>query len=130
MSREVYSTIGIVGTGVIGASWAAYYLSRGCDVSATDPAPEAESKLRTLVERVWESLSRMGLAKGASLDRLSFDGNLGTALAGVDFVQENGTERLDIKRELFAGISAAVGANVIMATSSSGILISDIQDAA
>ena len=58
MSREAYSKIGIVGTGVIGASWAAYYLSRGYDVSATDPAPEAESKLRTLVKRLWESLSR------------------------------------------------------------------------
>ena len=130
MSREAYSKIGIVGTGVIGASWAAYYLSRGYDVSATDPAPEAESKLRTLVESLWERLGRIGLAEGASPDRLSFDSNLGTALAGVDFVQENGPERLDIKRDLFAEISAAVGENVIIATSTSGILISDIQDAA
>jgi carnitine 3-dehydrogenase len=130
MSRESYSKIGIVGTGVIGASWAAYYVSRGYDVSATDPAPDAESKLRTLVESFWERLSRIGLAEGASVDRLSFDSNLGKALAGVDFVQENGPERLDIKRQLFAEIAAAVGANVIIATSSSGILISDIQDAA
>jgi 3-hydroxyacyl-CoA dehydrogenase len=130
MSREAYSKIGIVGTGVIGASWAAYYLSRGYDVSATDPAAEAESKLRTLVESLWEPLSRIGLAEGASLDRLSFDSNLGNALAGVNFVQENGPERLDIKRKLFTEISAAVGENVIIATSSSGILISDIQDAA
>src|SRR6202035_4161274 len=108
MSREAYSTIGIVGTGVIGASWAAYYLSRGYDVSA----PEAESKLRTLVESLWERLARIGLAEGASPDRLSFDSNLGTALAGVDFVQENGPERLDIKRDLFAEISSAVGENV------------------
>src|SRR6202043_1715743 len=130
MSREAYSKIGIVSTGVIGASWAAYYLSRGYDVSATDPAPEAESKIRTLVESFWEPLSGIGLAKGASLDRLSFDSNLGKALAGVNFVQENGPERLDIKRKLFTEISAAVGKNVIIATSSSGILISDIQDAA
>lgn len=130
MSRQVYSKIGIVGTGVIGASWAAYYLSRGYDVSATDPAPEAENKLRALVESVWEPLSRMGLTKDASLDRLSFDSNLGKALAGVDFVQENGPERLDIKRELFTEIATAVGEKVIIASSSSGILISDIQDAA
>jgi carnitine 3-dehydrogenase len=130
MSREAYPKIGIVSTGVIGASWAAYYLSRGYDVSATEPAPEAESKLRSLVESLWERLGRIGLAEGASVDRLSFDGNLGKALAGVDFVQENGPERLDIKRELFAEISAAVGENVIIATSSSGILISGIQDPA
>src|SRR5580700_7252398 len=125
MSREAYSTIGIVGTGVIGASWAAYYLSRGYDVSATDPAPGAESRLRTLVESLWERLGRSGLAEAASVDRLSFDSNLGKALAGVDFVQENGPERLDVKRELFAEISAAVGEDVIIATSTSGILISD-----
>jgi carnitine 3-dehydrogenase len=83
-----------------------------------------------LVESVWERLGRIGLAEGASVDRLSFDSNLGKALAGVDFVQENGPECLDIKRELFAEITAAVGENVIIATSSSGILISDIQDAA
>jgi carnitine 3-dehydrogenase len=130
MSVKTYSKIGIVGTGVIGASWAAYYLSRGYEVSATDPAPEAESKLRTLADSFWERLSRIGLAEGASLDRLSFDSNLGKALAGVEFVQENGPERLDIKRDLIAEISAAVGENVIIATSSSGILISDIQDAA
>jgi 3-hydroxyacyl-CoA dehydrogenase len=58
MSVKTYSKIGIVGTGVIGASWAAYYLSRGYEVSATDPAPEAESKLRTLVESFWERSMR------------------------------------------------------------------------
>ena len=65
MSREAYSKIGIVGTGVIGASWAVYYLSRGYDVSATDPAAEAESKLRTLVESLWEPLSRQRARRGA-----------------------------------------------------------------
>ena len=89
MSREAYSKIGIVSTGVIGASWAAYYLSRGYDVSASDPAPEAESKLRTLVESVWERLGRIGLAEGASVDRLSFDSNLGKA-SGNPVVLSNG----------------------------------------
>jgi carnitine 3-dehydrogenase len=119
-----------VGTGVIGASWAAYYLAQGFDVSATDPAPQAEEKLRTLVERFWAPLGRIGLAEGASLNRLSFHADVGHALNGADFVQENGPERLDIKRQLLADISAAIGDDVIIATSSSGILISAIQDAA
>ncbi|MDQ0391810.1 3-hydroxyacyl-CoA dehydrogenase NAD-binding domain-containing protein [Labrys monachus] len=130
MSQNKFSKIGIVGTGVIGASWAAYYLSRGFDVSATDPAPGAEENLRNLTRSFWEPLGRFGLAKGASLDRLTFDADLGKALAGVEFVQENGPERLDIKRQLLADVSAAIGDDAIIATSSSGILISDIQDAA
>jgi carnitine 3-dehydrogenase len=130
MSQDKPIKIGVVGTGVIGASWAAYYLSRGFDVSATDPAPGAEDKLRDLIRGFWEPLSRLGLAKGASVDRLTFDSDLAKALAGVGFVQENGPERLDIKRQLFADIAAAIADDVIIATSSSGILISDIQEAA
>lgn len=122
--------IGIVGTGVIGASWAAYYLARGFDVSATDPAPGAEAKLRELVARAWKSLERIGLAPGASPDRLAFEADLAAALAGVDFVQENGPERVDVKRQLLAAISAAVGGEVIIASSSSGLAISEIQGAA
>ena len=122
--------IGVVGTGVIGASWAAYYLAHGFDVAATDPAPQAEEKLRNLVATFWEALGKIGLAEGASLDRLTFSADLATALRDVDFVQENGPERVDIKRQLFADIAKTVGEDVIIATSSSGILISDIQDAA
>ena len=122
--------IGIVGCGVIGASWAAYYLARGFDVGATDPAPGAEQKLRDLVAQYWPALVKIGLAPGASQDRLTFDADPVSALAGVGFVQENGPERVDVKRALLAEISAAVADDVIIATSSSGILISDIQGGA
>jgi carnitine 3-dehydrogenase len=122
--------IGVVGTGVIGASWAAYYLAQGFDVSASDPAPGAEERLRHRVASFWEALGRIGLKVGASLDRLSFNTDLATTLKDVDFVQENGPERINIKRQLFADISTAIGEDVIIATSSSGTLISDIQDAA
>ncbi len=58
--------IAIVGTGVIGASWSAFYLARGFDVVATDPAPHAEEKLRRYVDSAWKDLSRLGLAANAS----------------------------------------------------------------
>ncbi len=125
-----FKTIGIVGTGVIGASWAAFYLARGFDVVATDPAAGAEEKLRALVATYWDALTRMGLDQGASQDRLAFDADLATALQGAEFVQENGPERVDIKRQLLAEITAVVGPDVIVATSTSGIMISDVQDAA
>jgi 3-hydroxyacyl-CoA dehydrogenase len=56
-SHKPIRRIAIVGTGVIGANWAACYLSRGLDVVATDPAPDAEANLRRSVEGSWELLS-------------------------------------------------------------------------
>ena len=121
--------IAVVGTGVIGASWAAYFLARGLDVSATDPMPGAEAKLRDAVQRHWPSMEKLGLAPGASMARLSFSADLETALKDVDFVQENGPEREDLKTELFRRMDAALPAHVILASSSSGLLMSRVQAA-
>jgi len=122
--------VGIVGTGVIGASWAAFFLARGFDVRATDPAPGAEQKLKELIASYWPTLRELGMAESASQNRLVFEKDIQKALEGVNFVQENGPERLDIKRDLIANIDAAIPEDAIIATSSSGILISSIQDAA
>jgi carnitine 3-dehydrogenase len=130
VSNTGIQRVAIVGVGVIGASWAAHYLARGLDVIATDPAPGAEDRLRALVADFWPALERIGLAEGAAQSRLTFEADLATAVAGADFVQENGPERVDIKREMIATIDGAVGPDVLIATSSSGILISEIQDAA
>ena len=128
--KPVSGKIGVVGTGVIGASWAALFLANGFDVAATDPADGAETRLRALVDRFWPALERIGLAEGASRERLRFDPDVIRALAGCVFIQENGPERIDVKRDLLAKISAAVPSDSLIATSSSGILISDIQNAA
>src|ERR1700754_1980593 len=99
--------IAIVGTGVIGASWAAQYLARGFDVIATDPAPNAEANLRKYIEEAWPALTEIGLSPGASRDRLSFTANMKEALSQADFVQENGPERPDFKIKLFADMGDA-----------------------
>ena len=130
VTANTNSRIAVVGTGVIGASWAAYFLAKGFSVSATDPAEGAEARLRASVDDFWPLLERIGLADGASRERLSFDADLARAVAGCEFVQENGPERADIKRNLLAEISEVVAEDTLIATSSSGILISDIQDAA
>src|SRR5215475_2051394 len=119
--------IAIVGTGVIGASWAAYYLARGFDVVATDPAPNAEANLRKYVDEAWPLLTSVGLADGASRDRLTFTTSLQDAASGADFVQENGPERPDFKIKLFADIDAATPVDSIIASSSSGITPSVMQ---
>ena len=122
--------VAVVGTGVIGASWAACFLAKGFDVVATDPAEGAEARLRSLVSDFWPALERIGLAPDASPARLKFDSDLTSTVAEAVFIQENGPERVDIKRDLIARIDAAAPANTLIATSSSGILISEIQDAA
>jgi len=119
--------IAIVGTGVIGASWAAYYLSRGFDVVATDPGPNAEKALREYVDEAWSSLTQIGLSPGASRDRLTFTPNMARALADADFVQENAPERPDFKIKLFADMDAATPVDSILASSSSGITMDVIQ---
>jgi len=119
--------IAIVGTGVIGASWAAQYLARGFDVIATDPAPNAEAALRQYVEEAWPALTEIGLSPGASRDRLSFTANMKEALSQADFVQENGPERPDFKIKLFADMDASTPADSIIASSSSGITPSVMQ---
>src|SRR5215813_4057213 len=119
--------IAIVGTGVIGASWAAQYLARGFDVVATDPAPNAEANLRKYVDEAWPALTNVGLSPGASRDRLSFTTNMKEALSQADFVQENGPERVDFKIKLFADMDDATPVDSIIASSSSGITPSVMQ---
>lgn len=122
--------IAVVGCGVIGASWAAHFLARGFDVAVTDPGEGAEQRLRDAVDAAWPVLERIGLAVGASRERLRFEIDLAQAVKDADFVQENGPERLGIKRDLIARIDAAVKDDALIATSSSGLLISELQDAA
>ena len=119
--------IAIVGTGVIGASWAAHYLARGFDVVATDPAPNAEENLHKYVNDAWEQARVIGLTPGASRYRLSFTSKMHEALANADFVQENAPERPEFKIKLFAEIDAATPADSIIASSSSGITPSVMQ---
>src|SRR5215813_1732639 len=127
---EKIQNVAIVGTGVIGASWAAYYLSRGFHVVATDPAPNAEANVRQYVDAAWTTLSKHALAPSASRDRLTFQPKMDQALANADFVQENGPERPDFKAKLFAEMDDATPPDTILASSSSGITMDVIQSAA
>jgi len=126
MNKQV-RRIAIIGTGVIGASWAAQYLARGFDVIATNPDPNAESKLRKNIDAAWKELTIIGLSPGATRDRLTFTSNMKEALSEVDLVQENTPERPDFKVKLFAEIDDATPPDSIIASSSSGITMSVIQ---
>jgi 3-hydroxyacyl-CoA dehydrogenase len=121
--------IAIIGTGVIGASWTALFLAKGLEVVATDVAPNAEAALKRFVEAAWPALKRLGLSPGASQSKLSFTPALATAVKGADLVQENGPERIDFKRKLYGQLDELLPAEVIIASSSSGLTMSEIQSA-
>src|SRR6202522_365432 len=116
--------IAIIGTGVIGASWSALYLAKGLEVVATDIAPNAEAALKRFVDAAWPALKRLGLAPGASQSKLSFTPKIEAAVSGADLVQENGPERLDFKQKLYGQLDELLPADVIIASSSSGLTMS------
>src|SRR6266853_303252 len=122
--------IAIIGTGVIGASWTALYLAKGLQVVATDVAPNAEAALRKFVEAAWPALKRLGLSPGASQSNLSFTPALAQAVADADLVQENGPERIDFKQKLYDELDQMLPPGAIIASSSSGLTMSEIQKGA
>ncbi len=119
--------ITIIGTGVIGASWAALFLAKGLEIIATDVAPNAEAALRRFIESAWPALERLGLSPTASQAKLSFEADLATAVKGADLVQENGPERIEFKQKLYGQLDELLPADVIIASSSSGLTMSEIQ---
>jgi carnitine 3-dehydrogenase len=126
MSESVRS-VAVVGTGVIGASWVAHFLAHDRCVVATDPAPGAEERLRAAVDTHWRWLYEQGRVLKNSYVGLDFDADLERAVSGAQFVQESGPEQLDVKQSLFARLDGATSPYVVLATSSSGLLVSAIQ---
>jgi 3-hydroxyacyl-CoA dehydrogenase len=122
------TNVAVIGTGGIGASWAAYFLAQGLTVHAHDPRPDGEQQLRALIGQYWGSVAKAaGVAADDPFVRLHWSTEVEDAVAPAQFVQENGPESIDLKRTLFARMSAGAPAEAILATSSSSLLISDIQ---
>lgn len=121
--------VAIIGTGVIGASWASLFLAKGLEVVATDVAPDAKKKLEAFIASAWPALKEIGVAPGASPSKLRFTDDIDDAVAGVDLVQENGPERIEFKHEIYKHLDQILPADVIIASSSSGLTMSAIQAA-
>jgi 3-hydroxyacyl-CoA dehydrogenase len=119
--------VAVIGTGVIGASWTALFLAKGLEVVATDIAPNAETSLKQFVDAAWPALERLGLTPGASREKLTFTADLPTAAKGADLVQENGPERIEFKKKLYGQLDELLPPDVIIASSSSGLTMSEIQ---
>jgi 3-hydroxyacyl-CoA dehydrogenase len=127
---NISTTIAVVGCGVIGAGWATHFLAQGFRVIATDPGEGAEASLRGWVDRDWPTVEQLGLAEGASKANLRFTTSVAEAVRDACFIQESGPERLDVKQPLIAAIEAAARPDAIIASSSSGLSISEMQTGA
>lgn len=97
-------------------------------MAASDPAEGAEGRLRALIDEFWPALETVGLEDGATRENLSFSASIPDAVRGAEFVQENGPERPEIKRSVVAEIESALAEDALIATSSSGLLISAVQE--
>ena len=124
---ERVEKLAVIGAGVIGAGWTARALAQGLDVVAWDIAPDWESRLRSTVDNAWPALERLGLHPDASTARLRCAQTMEDVCQDAEFVQESAPERLDLKRGLLARIDRATDPAILIASSTSGLLPSDLQ---
>jgi carnitine 3-dehydrogenase len=124
--REVRQ-ITSIGAGPIGAGWAACFLARGYKVTTYLHDMSEEVSLHSLIDTAWVSLEALGLADGASRDNLHCTNDLAEAVASADFIQESAPEILDLKQSLYARLGEMVADNVVIASSTSGLPMTDIQ---
>jgi 3-hydroxyacyl-CoA dehydrogenase len=121
------TTAAVIGTGLIGGAWATLFLASGLDVRASDPSPQGEAHLHKIIERGWPVMKRLGLKPGADPGRVSFFKDPREAVRGAHFVQENAPEKLDLKIDVLAELDAAMPADVVLSSSTSGFLPSKLQ---
>ena len=120
-------TVAILGAGVIGASWASLFAARGWTLRVYDPAPNAAEALHSYMDTAWPVLSELGLATGEKPTSLSVFSSAVEAVKGVSFVQESVPERLPIKCALFETIEPALDPSAVVASSASGLTLSEMQ---
>ncbi len=120
-------TLGLLGTGVIGGGWAARALHFGIDVVALDVDPGMQDWLRGAVENAQPALARLTCAPLPPPGRLHFTTRLEELAARADFIQENVPENLGLKQRLLAEVSRLSPPHVVIASSTSGLMPSDLQ---
>jgi carnitine 3-dehydrogenase len=120
--------IAVVGTGTIGSSWATYFLSKGFKVKAWDPSRDWKERITDFINNAWPQVQALGAVKPNQQNNISLCSNLSEALSGVDFVQENSPEQLELKQALFGEMDGFLPENVIISSSTSGLIMSDMQE--
>ena len=121
---------GLIGGGVIGAGWAARLVLNGIDVAVYDPDPELARKLDAVLGNARRAQSR--LLSGVPLPaegRVRIATSVEDAVAGAQFVQESLPEREDLKQGVLAAVDRATRPEIVIASSTSGLLPTRLQSA-
>ena len=116
-----------IGGGVIGSGWAARFVLNGIDAAVYDPDPETGRKAREVLDNAERAFARLFGDEGPARGALRISESVADALEGAEFVQESVPERLDLKRAVLAEVDAAAAPEVLIASSTSGLLPSDMQ---
>ncbi len=116
-----------IGGGPIGAGWTAHFLAHGYDVTTYLHDSAEVAAFHSIVDTAWISLEALGLADGASRDRLIVTHDLARAVGDADFVQESAPENLEVKQALYARLGDLVPGDVVIASSTSGLMMTNIQ---
>lgn len=111
----------IIGSGVIGTSWAALFLAHDLHVVVHDVDPTSEERLRNGIDSIKPTLKALGLKTTNLYEKLRFDKELSTAVSQADLIQECGPDRVAFKRNLWAEIERYAPGSTIFVSSSSGI---------
>ena len=119
-------SIACIGMGVIGCGWASHFSGQGIKVHAWDPDSKSEDLFKRTVEQAWPSMEKLGLANGASPDLVVFHKKIEEAVENCSLVQESSPERLELKQELLSTIDKACSTDCVIASSTSGYLVSDL----
>jgi carnitine 3-dehydrogenase len=126
--REI-KTLGLLGAGVIGSGWAARALHCGIDVVAYDDNPRMEQWIRDSVNAAAPSLAALTADAPTPVPgHLGFTTRIDDMVDRADFIQESVPEVISIKHELFKRISASTPADVVIASSTSGFMPSELQE--
>ncbi|MBD3678175.1 MAG: NAD-binding protein [Rhodobacteraceae bacterium] len=121
-----FRKVGIVGGGLIGMSWASLFLARGMEVTVVDPDPGTPARLEGFVAAAWPHLRDLGLTQEDTPRAATVSADL-AALKDVEFIQENGPEKIDMKRRIVGQLEEVIAPEVVIASSTSSLKASDIQ---
>ena len=124
---EKVKNISSIGGGPIGGGWTAFFLSKGYNVKSYLHEPKEKEMFMKIVKTAWKSLKKLGLTKNASLNNLSVTCDLKKSLEGSHFVQESAPEKLELKQDLYYEMGEILPKNIIISSSTSGFMMSDIQ---
>ena len=126
-SLDTVNNISVVGTGTIGASWATYFLSKGFKVNAWDPSDGWKQRILSFINNAWPQIQSLGFKGEFKETNIILCSSLEEALTGTDFVQESAPEQLKLKQSLFKQIDEYTSKNIIVSSSTSGLIMSDMQ---